>query len=406
MIRRLRIKFVCINMAIVTVMLCVIFSTILFFMGAGMENQNQHLLEQMAERTHRPEPPVEDWGALRRPHFSVRLDSSGAIAMVDSGFFQELEEDALREYTQAALKSGKKSGLLREYALRFRQMEEPAGGKTILFADASMEISTMEHLLKTCLLISGASFVLFFIISVLLARWAVKPVEEAWNQQRQFVADASHELKTPLTVIMTNAELLQSGMYPETEKQQFAGSILTMSRQMRGLVESLLELARVDNGTAKMRFGQLDLSEVVGECLLPFEPVYFEKDLLLESAIEPGLHVKGSGSHLRQVVDILLDNAQKYSTPGGITVLTLKRQGNHALLSVSNPGEAIAPEDLKNIFKRFYRIDKARTMNRSYGLGLAIAQSIVTEHKGRIWAQSSGGRNTFFVQLPLSGSNC
>ena len=123
MIRRLRIKFVCINMAIVTVMLCVIFSTILFFMGAGMENQNQHLLEQMAERTHRPEPPVEDWGALRRPHFSVRLDSSGAIAMVDSGFFQELEEDALREYTQAALKSGKKSGLLREYALRFRQME-------------------------------------------------------------------------------------------------------------------------------------------------------------------------------------------------------------------------------------------------------------------------------------------
>ena len=303
------------------------------------------------------------------------------------------------EIIQLAANSGKEMGLLRQYNLRY-YIQTTVFGMSVVFVDISSEIATMQNLVKSCVFIGLVGFAAFLALSFLLARWAVRPVEKAWNQQRQFVADASHELKTPLTVIMTNAELLQSPGYAEEDRGRFTSSILTMSHQMRGLVESLLELARVDNGTAKMEFTGLDMSELVSDGLLPFEPVYFEKELLLESDIQPGLQVRGSASHLKQVLDILLDNGAKYSTPSGTVRVALKRQGGHCLLSVATPGEALSREDLKNIFKRFYRMDKARSMNHSYGLGLAIAESIVKEHGGRIWAESQDGINTFFVQIP------
>ena len=174
-----------------------------------------------------------------------------------------------------------------------------------------------------------------------------------------------------------------------------------MSHQMRGLVEGLLNLARVDNGVVKTVFTDLDLTELVNDCLLPFEPLYFEKGMELVSDLEPGIHVRGSESHLRQVVDILLDNAAKYATPQSTVQVQLRRQGIYGLLTVSNPGEEISKEDLKNIFKRFYRIDKARSMNHSYGLGLSIAQSILQDHGGKIWAESQNGIISFHVQLLL-----
>jgi len=136
---------------------------------------------------------------------------------------------------------------------------------------------------------------------------------------------------------------------------------------------------------------------------LGLENCVFEKELPLTCSIESGITVRGSDSHLRQVVDILLDNAQKYSHPCAPVQLALRRSGRGScLLQVTTQGETLSKEDLKNIFKRFYRIDKARTLCRSYGLGLPIAQSIVSAHKGRIWAESDGGTNTFFVQLPTA----
>ena len=190
----------------------------------------------------------------------------------------------------------------------------------------------------------------FFLISLILARWAVKPVERAWIQQRQFVAGASHELKTPLTVILTNAELLQEPDRDEKARAQFSASILSMAKQMRGLVENLLELTRVDNSTVKASISQLDYSELISNAILPFEPLYFERGLEIQSAIEPGIRVNGSEGHLRQVMEILLDNGMKYSASPATVQVELKRHGLHSLLSVSNPGKPISPEELKNIF--------------------------------------------------------
>ena len=201
-------------------------------------------------------------------------------------------------------------------------------------------------------------------------------------------------------MILTNAELLQASGNDKNSRTQFSESILSMANQMRGLVENLLELARVDNGTVKAAMSHLDLSGLVSDAILPFEPLYFERGLEIQADIEGKIKVNGSEAHLRQVTEILLDNAMKYSLSPAAVQVELKRHGFHCLLSVSNPGEPIPSEELKNIFKRFYRMDKARSMNHSYGLGLSIAESIVKEHKGRIWAESRNGANTFYVELP------
>ena len=223
-------------------------------------------------------------------------------------------------------------------------------------------------------------------------------MEAAWNQQKQFIADASHELKTPLTVILTNAELLEDESYPPQERQKFGQNILAMSHQMRHLVESLLELARLDSLTPSMQ--PLDLSALAENALLPFEPVFFEEDLVLESRILPGLWVNGSSTHLQHVIEIFLDNARKYAEPGAVTV-NLDKTGSHALLQVENQGAPLTPEEVKHIFHRFFRTDASRKRDGSYGLGLSIAQEIIQQHGGKIWAEGTEQGNRFSVLLPL-----
>ena len=400
MIKRLKLKFICINMVIVTAMLLVIFGTVLHFTQANLEQQSERMLQSVLESRGHPRPG-ELSGQAQLPYFYVSVNSFGELSATFSGYYDLTDTDALQEIISLTLSDPAQSGVLKDCGLRFLKRTTPFG-QSIVFADMSSELATMGSLVKNCVIIGIASFIAFLGLSFLLAGWAVKPVESAWNQQRQFVSDASHELKTPLTVILTNAELLQQGGYAEEDREKFVSSILTMSHQMRGLVESLLELARVDNGGQNMVFSRFNYSELVTDALLPFEPVYFEKGLLLESEVAEGVFVKGSAQHLKQVLDILLDNASKYAAPDSTVQVTLRTQGAHCLLSAANPGEEISKEDLKNIFKRFYRVDKARSMNHSYGLGLAIAEGIIHRHNGKIWAESGGGINTFFVQLPLA----
>ena len=401
MLKRLRIKFVCINMAIVTIMLGIIFGTVLHFTQVTLETQSVQMMHAAAlspNHTNRPDRPPEQ---MQLPYFVLHLDKSGRRTAAVSSFYDLSDEGLLDELTAIAISSEDPVGVIPEYDLRFCRSGSP-WGESIVFADMSTEKNVLSGLLRNCCLIGGASFLLFLLISILLAQWAIRPVEKAWRQQRQFVADASHELKTPLTVITTNAELLQSPDCDEAGREKFSGSILTMSRQMRGLVESLLELARIDNGAARTTFSSLDLSQLVQEAVLPFDAVFFEREMLLECRVHPGIQVRGSQSHLRQVVEILLDNAQKYSAPGArITLSLAPLHRSYCVLQVSNPGVEISGEDQTRIFERFYRADKARSMNHSYGLGLSIAQSIVLDHHGRIWCESAGGINTFFVQLPM-----
>ena len=400
MLKRLRIKFVCMMMTIVTIMICVILGLILNFTRNNLETQSIQMMQSIAaEPFHigRPDEPPKE---IRLPFFSLQMGPKGELVATGGGYYDLSDQDFLAELIEVSTASGAQTGVLSEYNLRYWLASTPKGQR-LVFADISSEINTMKSLARTCVVIGVLSFLVFLGVSLLLARWAVKPVERAWEQQRQFVADASHELKTPLTVITTNAELLQDPRCGEAERTVFSQNILTVSKQMRALTERLLDLARVDNGKHNMSFAEIDFSRLVTGASLPFEAVFFEKGLCFAAEITQDIRIHASESHIRQVVDILLDNAQKYSYTGTDVVLKLRRVGrNSCLLTLTNVGDSISQEDLKNIFKRFYRVDSARSMNQSYGLGLSIAQSIVQEHKGKIWAESCNGVNTFSVQLP------
>lgn len=386
-------------MLIVTIMLGIIFCTVLIFTKNELENQSIQAMRTTASMMLRPKPPEGNRGdMMRQPCFLIIENSDGTLSAEGFSHYDLTDKEFLSKLFDVV--PDEESGIIEAYELRYLRLESRDIQMTA-FTDISIEKAVIKSLLKSCAAIGGISFGVFLIISLLLSNWVVKPAERAWNEQRQFVADASHELKTPLTVIMTNAEMLRDENFGEEKRRQFSESILTMSRQMRGLTENLLELARIDNGSVKMTFSPVDLSGLVTDAVLPFEPLYFEKGLELQCQSEEGIFVKGDFDCLLRTVDILLDNAMKYSHPNTTVKISLERHGTHAVLSVENHGDTMSKEDLKNIFKRFYRADKARSMNHSYGLGLSIAENIVREHNGKIKAESSDGINKFTVKLPI-----
>lgn len=405
MLKKLRMRFILITMAIITGMLLIIFGLILYFTNKDMDRQSDAMLQKLAQSTLDPGNPEPD---AQLPYFILQFNTRGEVIasgkthydIADRDFLDELMHDLEDELGHRKDINGH-IGFLEDYGLKFTIVTTPMM-QVIAFVDVTSQQATMLTLLNTILIICVASLIIFTLLSILLARWAVNPVDKAWKQQKQFISDASHELKTPLTVIMSNAELLQNDD-SDSGRQQAADNILASSKQMRHLVEGMLELARADNGQIKTSFELTDLSKTVLDSTLPFEPVYFESGLILESSVEPGIQIHGSVQHLHQLTDILLDNAQKYSAPGIVDV-KLQRQGrNQCLLTVSNPGNPIPPDELESIFQRFYRSDSARTSSGSFGLGLSIAQQITEEHGGQIWAESNPSGTRFNVLLPCLG---
>lgn len=402
MIKKLRFKFVMINMSIVTVMLCIILGLVFYFTRANLEAESINMMQNIANQPFRLRIPNALGEDVRLPYFTIQLGLRGELVATGGGYYDLSDDAFLASLIDVAFASPKSFGVIEEYNLRYYRVDTPLN-HCLVFADISSERTTLDNLMKSCFFIGGLGFLLFLVISILLSKWAVKPVDLAWKQQRQFVADASHELKTPLTVIMTNVELMQSPEYDEENKQKFLTSIATMSRQMRDLIEQMLVLAKADLTNSKENFGAVDFSKLVSDSLLPFEPIFFERGLTLTVQVDENIKVTGIEAQLRHVLDILLDNAQKYSKKTGSTWVKLRthRKG-HCLLEVANEGENISPEEIKNIFKRFYRIDQARSRTGSFGLGLSIAESIVTQHHGKIWAKSENGINFFYVELPCS----
>ena len=393
MLKKLRRKFICFTMALVILMLCIIFGMIYGFTARNLQEDSLQLMRAMSAPMNMPNDAPRD---MPVPYLVLQKNAMGLWTAQGSDYYDLSDTEFLTALLTAVSQQEARDGILEGYDMRYLRIENP--NLRYVFTDISSERSTLQHLVRTCIMIGLLSLILFFGITLLLSRWATKPVEIAWNQQKQFVADASHELKTPLAVILTNAELLSDENYPPEERQKFGQNILGMTYQMRHLVESLLELARLDNVTPA--FQPVDLSVLAENVLLPFEPVFFEEDMILESSLLSGLWVKGSATHLQQLLEIFLDNARKYGDPGSVTV-KLDKAGNHALLQVENMGTPLTEQEAKHIFRRFYRADSARQRDGSYGLGLSIAQTITHQHGGKIWAESTQTGNRFSVLLPL-----
>ena len=403
-------------MTIITVILVTILCAIVHLTTQNLERSSIQTLHELAS------DPISEMRPGRQPevhppYLLLRLGTDGAVVGTEDSHFPISDPDILEELIQTALDTPanapdkikkdapkairERSGTIPDRHVRFLCVDTPQG-KCLVFIDISGEQNMRYSLIRNCVLIGIAGFFVFLLISILFARLAVRPVEQAWEEQKQFVADASHELKTPLTVILTNAELLQSPAYDVDTKAQFSEHILTMTQQMRTLVEGLLDLSRADSGSLQLAMEQVDLRTLVEHSICVFEPLYFENGRALQSDLAENAFTIGSPAHLKQVINILLDNALKYSNEGSDVIVKLEKQHRHCLLSVTSQGETLSPADLKRIFQRFYRADKSRAHTGSYGLGLSIADSIVKKHHGKIRAESVDGRNTFFVYLKQS----
>lgn len=295
------------------------------------------------------------------------------------------------------------SGTLNDVGLHYVCMSVNSM-RYVAFADTA-STSNWQSLAVNLAITGVVVLIIFFIISLFFSKWALKPVREAWDAQRQFVADASHELKTPLTVILANTSILLK--HPErtiASQSQWVESTQVEANNMQGLVSEMLELAEVEETTKKTAsFSSVDLSDLVDGEALQFESVAFERNCTLQSDIEEGVKVEGDPTRLQKVVSTLIENALKYVDDNGTVYVKLTHEGKHALFSVRNTGSYVEPKDQPHIFDRFYRTDKARTSGTGgYGLGLAIARETVQTHGGEITCTSSETEGTTFtVSLPL-----
>ena len=276
----------------------------------------------------------------------------------------------------------------------------------LAFADAN-SAAGWKSLALTLVGAAIAALAAFFVISLFFSRWALRPVEQTWRSQRQFIADASHELKTPLTVILADASIALEHPERTVESQrQWIEGIQVEGQRMQGLVEDMLALAKHDTAEvdAQATMGKqqekLDLADMAQRAVLQFEAVAFERGVEIDVAesSSTSVFIGGVQGDIERVLGILIDNACKYAEAGGRVVVGTKREGKHAVIQVNNTGTPIPSSDLPHIFDRFWRADEARTSGAGgYGLGLSIARSIVEEHGGTLSAQSSAEHGTTFT---------
>ena len=323
--------------------------------------------------------------------------SSGTVRVMGSSYYQISEEDLLA-LVQECLSQQEESGLLTDYHLRYLRYDGALSIR-IAFTDSTLEQSALRAMAGNLLLIALAALVVLLGCSYLLSGVAARPVERAWQEQQRFLSDASHELKTPLTVILSSTELLEQGAAPE--QRQYVDNIRAESRRMKQLVEDMLTLSRAERGDTRLPDTTADLSDAAANVALRFEPVAYEAGHTLSYDIAPGLLVRGDGQKLEQAVAVLLDNAVKYAAPHTEIRLDAVRQGKNACLWVENQGDAIPADKLPHIFDRFYRADASRTSGDSFGLGLPIAKAIVEAHRGAIRCDSGGGVTRFTITIPV-----
>lgn len=324
----------------------------------------------------------------------VRYDSEEQLASIENTLSDSYADEEIEEYCREILTSDRQNGVISH--LRY-SVDHNVSGTAIAFLDYTMAEQSRNNLLTISIILGIVGLAAFAFLSYSISGLMVKPVETAFEKQKQFISDASHELKTPITVILSNSELLEDQI---GENKQLS-YIKKECDQMHHLVTSLLTLTHLEQTPyTNADKNTFSLSDALLEQILPMESVAFEKGIMIEEDIAPDISFYGVKEQLQQVATILIDNALNYSPQGEKVDITLHKTPHHIIFTVSNAGEEIPPEEREKLFERFYRQDKAR--NRAsghFGLGLSIAKTIVTNHKGKIHVECKDGVNSFVVIL-------
>ncbi len=371
--------------------------------GPPKENEKREIKES-SETPPKDVPPREEKdpknGKDKDKHlydsadfYSVAKGHDGSIIDVSNSRSNLLTEEEIVEFAGKIESEEKSYGRIGNYVYMVRAKEKYT---LIAFMDNSVLTENMKTLLRQTLFYGLISIGVIFVISYFLSIRIVKPLEENYEKQKQFISDAGHELKTPISVISANAEILER----ECGDNVWLSNILYENERMGLLIKQLLELSRTEDAVPTKE--PLNLSRIVLGEALPFESVAFEKNHELIYDVDDEIYVSGNIAQMKQLTAILLDNAISHSVPEKEIVLSLKEKRKHACLSVVNYGQEITKEQKTEIFERFYRLDKVRnSSDNHYGLGLPIAKAIVSAHKGKIDVHCYEGKVEFAVVIPI-----
>lgn len=349
------------------------------------------------QRDNRPNDfnePLNDNNENKNPVF---LDVEGVykIEINNNKIIKEDSDvtDEIRNYATQISDKKSEEGIIGNYTYKVRKVGN--NGKEITLMENETAIKRFKITIITIIVIGIAGIIIICIVAKKLAKIIVKPVEESFEKQKQFVSDASHELKTPLAVIEANADVLQD----KVGESKWLSYIKNEVHSMNKLVNDLLTLSKMEY-TNNMNIQKFDISKEIEMSVAVFESMIYEKKIKLETNIDKDINFNGDREDIKHIISILLDNAIKHTDNNGIMIVNTQKEKNGIKIEIQNQGNPIPEDEKEKIFERFYRVDKARNRNeKRYGLGLSIAKGIVGKYNGTIIANSKDGFTSFVVKL-------
>ncbi len=439
MFRRLRNRLLISNMTIISIVVIAAFAVVYFTTYTNIQKENQNKLEsiprlpsfvlgstdsydQQSGRVEHivviPRIPVE-----YSQSFIVLIHKDGEVRDIFS--YIDMPTEVYHKIVEKVWQSKETSGTISFYNRKWQYRISSFGDRVLIreyngrqevidssdyyqlsFLDITDSSNTLTRLLFTFVFVGVAVLFILFVVSLYFANRSIRPVEDSWQKQKQFIADASHELKTPLAIITANIDaLLANADQTVNSQQKWIGYIQFQVGRISKLLNDMLYLAKVEETVEETNKTQMpfELSGTVIDAITSMEAVIFEKGIQLTHKIEPDIFVKGDRERIKQTVLILLDNAIKYGNDHGHIHIELKRSRNKAIFSIVNTGEGIPQDKLPRVFDRFYRCDPSRSQATSgHGLGLSIAKAVIERSGGNIYAESSNGSTTFTFELNLS----
>lgn len=327
--------------------------------------------------------------------YSTSVVLKNKTIMVLSNSLKETTDKDILSMTQKLQKNGKRFGSIDDYIYLVRILK--SGNTVYIFVNNKEALQNSKQFFIVSIFIFLLSVIVFTIISYYLSRWMIKPSEKAIKNQKIFVANISHDLKTPITIIRANADLIEN----EVKNKKSIKYIKQETEKLNHLVNEMLTLTRIDNTISKENFKSFNFGDSLFDVVLPFESIAYEKGIRFNINIDEVTDYFGDESNIQKLAEILIDNAMSYTAKGGIVDVDAYENSKAVTLSVTNTGEPISDEKKVEIFDRFYRESKSRERTGNhYGLGLSIANTIVKKHNGKITVESKNGKNTFTVILP------
>lgn len=396
MIQTLQKKFVVTAMIAITILLVALLGAVNLANYIMMNHHGEQLLQVLIENEGAPamvrhsgydseyvpvKPPIREREAMEARYFLLRWDEEGALAYADTRHIFAVTAQEAQEYGETAMETEAAAGELEQF--RYRIVRTRDNGSMAVFLDVSAQRRSILTVLMVSVVVGICCWVLMLILVNLLSRRAIRPIAENFERQKQFVTDAGHEIKTPLAIILANTEAMEL----HCGENKWSRNIRNQTTRLGGLMENLLILARMDEQRPKLVCEDINLSVLVREHGEPFGEGAALKNADFSVSVVPDIHIHADREQTLRIVTILMDNAVKYVNENGRIELSLRREGQGALLQVSNTCETLPDCSPEKLFDRFYRADSARTQkNGGYGIGLAVAQAIVQAHGGSIRA--------------------